>query len=109
MAAWCAFDIELGRAALALLDTLNQANALSPVQLGQQLHGFVPPAAHILAYLVYGIVDINTPAIVIPIVFCRQAHALQQHTIEQFSIRGNVLELLIRDQQAGNFEVDKFF
>ena len=102
-------DIELGGAALALLDTLHQTNALFAVQLGQQLHGLVPSAAHISAYLVHGVVDIDAPVIVIPAIFRGQAHAVQQHTIEQLGVRGNVFEFLIRDQQAGDFEIDKFF
>jgi hypothetical protein len=47
--------------------------------------------------------------IVVPVVFCGQAHAVQQHTVEQLGVRGNVLELWVCDQQAGDFEVDKFF
>ena len=101
-------DIELGGAALALLDALDQTNTLLVVQLGQQLHGLVPSAAHIPAYLVHGVVDIDAPVIVIAAIFRGQAHAVQQHTIEQLGVCGNVLEFLICDQQARDFEINKF-
>ena len=91
-------DIELGGAALALLDTLDQTNTLLVVQLGQQLHGLVPSAAHIPAYLVHGVVDIDAPTIIILAIFRGQAHAVQQQAVQQLCVRGNVFEFLIRDQ-----------
>ena len=67
-----AFDIDFRWAALALPDTLNQAHAFASVQLCQQLHGFVPPAVQVAADLIYGVVDVDAPGIVVPLVLDRQ-------------------------------------
>ena len=76
-------DIYPGGFALALLDSLNQAHAFASVQLCQQLHGFVPPAVQVAADLIYGVVDVDTPGIVVPLVLDRQAHTVKQHPIKQ--------------------------
>ena len=97
------------RLALALLHALNQANAFAGVQLRQQAHGLVPVTVYGCTHFFCSVVDINPSCVVMPAVFRGQAHAVQQHTIEQLGVRGNVFEFLIRDQQAGDFEIDKFF
>ena len=77
-----------GGLALALLDPLYQADAFAGVQLGQQLHGLVPPAVQAAAYLVHGVVDVDAPGVIIPLVLDGQAHTVKQHPVEQFGVRG---------------------
>ena len=62
--------IDFCRAALALFDTLDQAEALAGIQLGQQLHGLVMAAIQIFPYLVQRVVDVDTTGLIVPTVFC---------------------------------------
>ena len=82
------FDVDFGRAALALLDALDQANALAGIQLGQQLDGLIMPAVQVGLYLVQRVVNINTAQLVIPAVSGGQAHAVQQQAVQQLGVRG---------------------
>lgn len=51
-------DVNLGRAALALTDALNQAESFADIQFHQQLGGTIVPAVHALLDLFQRIVDI---------------------------------------------------
>ena len=60
------FDIDFSGAALALLDTLDQAKTVSFVQLGQQLDRFPMSAIQILLYLVQRVVDKDAALFIVP-------------------------------------------
>lgn len=101
--------IEFGGFTLALFDAVNKPNAFPGVQVCQHLHGLVPAAVHIPADLLHGIVDIHAPVLVVPAVLHGQAHPVQQHTIQQFGVCGQVLETGVCDKLAGDAEIDKLF
>ena len=54
---------------------------LPTVQLYQQFGGLVMPAVQIILYLIKGVLDIDTPQIIIPAIFSGQPHAVQQKAI----------------------------
>ena len=86
-------DIDHGRLSLALFSTLDQADALAGVQLGQQLSGLAVAAAQILHDFLDRVVDVHTALIVIPLVLRGKAHAVKQETVQELCLRGQVAEL----------------
>lgn len=101
------FDKNLIGLALPLLFPLNQANAFHRVQLCQQPHSFVAATAYVLAHFVHGVVDVDPSGIIAPAVLSGQAHAVQQHTIQQLGSCGKSLEAGIINKLAGHFEKRK--
>lgn len=94
-------DEYLGRSALALPDTLNEADTLGAVQLRQQADRFAMAAAYILLDLLHRVVDVHPPLFVIPTVAGGQAHSVQQQGVQQLGVCGQTSELLAGDEDAG--------
>ena len=69
------------RPTLALLHTLNQADALCGVQLGQEFDSLVVAAVECLPDFIDGEVNVDTAQLVMPAVPGGQAHTLQHEGI----------------------------
>ena len=85
------FDIDSGWLALTLFHTLNQTYAFYAVQLCKNLPGFTVSAAHILHDFIDRVIDIHTVEIIVPTVSGREGHTIQQQTIQQLGIGGQML------------------
>ena len=100
-------DIYPSGLALALLLPLYQTDALAGVQLGQQSHGLAPSAVQTAAYLIHSVVNVDTPGIIVSLIFDGQAHTVKQHPVEQLGVCGEVLKQGVGDKLAGDTEIAK--